>query len=150
MTPGWFYPEFWASKQPLQTMTWYAGNKQSRGKACQFNRCEPILFFGKPLRKYDSDYFAVSTTRDTVGDEKLGNLHPCAKPRALIMKLMKPQVEKGGILYDAFLGSGSSLLAAEDTNRTCYGMEIIPKYVQLAITRWELETGKKRVLCRTV
>jgi DNA modification methylase len=46
-------------------------------------------------------------------------------------------------VYDAFLGSGSTLIACEKINRICYGMEIDPVYCQVIIDRWELFTGKK-------
>ena len=44
---------------------------------------------------------------------------------------------------DLFLGSGSTLIAAEKTGRICYGMELDPKYIDVIIKRWEDYTGKK-------
>ena len=48
-------------------------------------------------------------------------------------------------IFDPFLGSGSTLIAAEKTNRICYGMELDPKYVDVIIKRWEDYTGKKAI-----
>ena len=47
------------------------------------------------------------------------------------------------MVLDLFLGSGSTLIACEKTNRKCYSMELDPKYVDVAIKRWEDFTGKK-------
>ena len=47
-----------------------------------------------------------------------------------------------GAIYDPFLGSGTTIIAAEKTNRICYGMEISPAYVDVIITRWQNFTGK--------
>ena len=49
-------------------------------------------------------------------------------------------------VYDPFLGSGTTLIAAEQLGRKCYGMEISPKYCDVIIQRWENATGKKAVL----
>ncbi len=47
------------------------------------------------------------------------------------------------IVLDLFLGSGSTLIAAEKTGRICYGMELDPKYVDVIVKRWEDYTGQK-------
>ena len=51
-----------------------------------------------------------------------------------------------GNVYDPFLGSGTTLIAAEQLGRTCYGMEISPQYVDVICSRWENLTGLKAVL----
>jgi DNA modification methylase len=48
-------------------------------------------------------------------------------------------------IYDGFCGSGSAIIAAEKLGRACYAMEIDPRYVQVAVTRWEQFTGKKAI-----
>ncbi len=48
----------------------------------------------------------------------------------------------GDIIYDPFLGSGTTLIAAEATHRICYGMELNPAYVDIIIARWQNFTGK--------
>lgn len=56
--------------------------------------------------------------------------------------------DKGGIVFDPFSGSGTAIIACEQSDRVCYAMEIDPTYVQLAIKRWEEFTGNKGVkLC---
>ena len=78
------------------------------------------------------------------GDERLGHATP--KPVAMIERCIKSSSEADGIVIEPFLGSGTTLIAAEKTNRKCYGMEISPKYCDVIIQRWENATGKKAVL----
>jgi DNA modification methylase len=48
-------------------------------------------------------------------------------------------------VLDSFLGSGNTLLAAERIGRICYGMELEPRYVDLAIRRWQKQTGERAI-----
>jgi DNA modification methylase len=50
---------------------------------------------------------------------------------------------KGDDVYDPFLGSGTTLIAAEQRGRRCFAMELDPRYVEVAVQRWEKFTGKK-------
>lgn len=72
-------------------------------------------------------------------------LHPTMKPVALCEKAIINSSEHNGIVLDLFLGSGSTLMACEKTNRICYGMELDPKYVDVIIKRWEDYTGNKAI-----
>lgn len=72
-------------------------------------------------------------------------LHPTMKPVELCEKAIKNSSNWDDIVMDLFLGSGSTLIACEKTNRICYGMEIDPKYVDVIIKRWEDFTGQKAV-----
>ena len=66
--------------------------------------------------------------------------HPTQKPVELLAWCMK-FVE--GTVFDPFLGSGTTLIAAEQLGRTCYGMEISPAYCDVIVKRWETLTGQK-------
>ena len=55
-------------------------------------------------------------------------------------------LRRGELVYDPFLGSGTTLAAAELTERVCYGIELDPKYVDVIIQRWQQLTGKKATL----
>jgi DNA modification methylase len=70
-------------------------------------------------------------------------LHPTMKPIDLIVFAMANSSKQDDIVLDLFLGSGSTLIAAEKTGRTCYGMELDPKYVDVIVKRWEDYTGNK-------
>lgn len=69
--------------------------------------------------------------------------HPTMKPIELIVKAITNSSKGEDLILDLFLGSGSTLIAAEKTERICYGMDIDPKYVDVIIKRWEDYTGKK-------
>jgi DNA modification methylase len=77
-----------------------------------------------------------------------GNLlamHPTVKPVALIADALLDCSAPGDIVLDSFLGAGSTLLAAQRIGRICYGMEIEPRYVDLAIRRWQAHTGGQAI-----
>ena len=67
--------------------------------------------------------------------------HPAVFPVALADEFLKAFSSPGAIAYEPFLGGGSSLIACEQTDRTCYGMEISPAYCDVIIRRWEAFTG---------
>ena len=75
------------------------------------------------------------------GEERLGHATP--KPVEMMERIMKSSAPSGAITIEPFLGSGSTLIAAEKTNRKCYGMELDPKYCDVIVKRWEDFTGKK-------
>ena len=59
----------------------------------------------------------------------------------------KPEhLRRGELVYDPFLGSGTTLAAAELNERVCYGIELDPKYVDVIVQRWQTLTGKKATL----
>jgi site-specific DNA-methyltransferase (adenine-specific) len=68
--------------------------------------------------------------------------HPTMKPVGLISNELLISSHKGGIVVDPFLGSGSTLVAAEQTGRVCYGFELEPKYCDIILKRWETLTGQ--------
>jgi len=73
-------------------------------------------------------------------------LHPTQKPVALAAEAIEKTTVTGSLVFDAFCGSGSTLIAAEQLNRKCYGMEISPQYCDVIVKRWENLTGKTAVL----
>ena len=72
--------------------------------------------------------------------------HPTMKPIALFAYLMGNSTAPQGLAYDPFLGSGTTLIAAEQLGRTCYGMEISPAYCDVIVKRWETLTGQTATL----
>lgn len=67
------------------------------------------------------------------------------KPVALIADALLDGSTRGDIVLDPFLGSGSTLMAAERTRRICRGIEIDPLYVDVAIRRWRRMTGEPAI-----
>lgn len=74
------------------------------------------------------------------------DLHPTMKPIPLFDYQIKNSTKSGDIVLDLFGGSGTSIMACEQDNRTCYTMEYDPKYVDVIIDRWEQFTGEKAKL----
>lgn len=72
-------------------------------------------------------------------------LHPTTKPVPLVQRAVENSSYPGNVVLDLFLGSGSSLIACERSGRTCYGIELEPAYVDVAVLRWEAFTGEKAV-----
>jgi len=70
-------------------------------------------------------------------------LHPTVKPVALVADALRDCSSRGEIVLDAFLGSGTTLIAAERTGRNCRGLELDPAYVDTAIRRWQALTGER-------
>ena len=69
--------------------------------------------------------------------------HPTMKPVELVENALLNNSKKGDLLLDIYLGSGTSIIASEQTGRTCYGSEIEPCYVDVIIKRWQEFTGKE-------
>jgi len=77
-----------------------------------------------------------------------GNLlavHPTVKPVRLIADAIMDCSARGDIVLDSFLGSGSTVIAAEKTGRRCFGIEIDPLYIDAIVRRWHAFTGKQAV-----
>ena len=74
------------------------------------------------------------------------DLHPTMKPVALCARLIQNSSKRGDKVIDFFGGSGSTLMACEETGRSCYAMELDVHYADVIITRWEEATGERAVL----
>jgi DNA modification methylase len=90
------------------------------------------------------DYAGVNSFGAT-RDRDLAD-HPTVKPIALVADAVRDVTNQGDIVLDAFMGSGTTLLAAERTGRAGYGTEIEPKYIDVAVKRWQEMTGGTAVL----
>lgn len=106
-----------------------------KGKRVWNNGLEPIDIYKK---------FYISSMGQ--GKKDAGaDLHPTMKPIKLLKDKIKISSSENGIVLDLFGGSGSTLIACEETNRCCRMMELDPKYVDVIIERWEKFTGRKAV-----
>lgn len=76
-------------------------------------------------------------------------LHPTVKPTAMLEDALLDVTKRDEIVLDPFLGSGSTLIAAEKTRRTCYGIELDPRYVDTALRRFEAIYQRQAVLEQT-
>lgn len=89
------------------------------------------------------DYPGVNTLKGN--RRKDLEMHPTVKPVSLVADAIRDCSRQGGIILDSFLGSGTTLMAAEKTGRICHGIELEPKYVDVAIRRWQQLTGQDAV-----
>ena len=106
---------------------------------------EPIFFtWTKKHIWYGNGKFHTSVW--DVDKPRKCDLHPTMKPIALVENAILNSTTEGDLVLDGFGGSGTTLIACEQLGRTCYMMEIDPKYVQVIINRWEAMTGEKAVL----
>jgi len=74
------------------------------------------------------------------------DLHPTMKPVALVERAIRNSSRKGDIVLDPFAGSGTTLIAAQETGRVARLLELDPRYVDVIIKRWEAMTGRSAVL----
>jgi DNA modification methylase len=72
--------------------------------------------------------------------------HSAQKPVELMRRPILNNTQRGDIVYDPFLGSGTTLVAAERTDRICYGLDLDPRYVDVIVRRWQNLTGNVAVL----
>ena len=110
-------------------------------------RHEPVMYGWTPGagHRWHGD-----RTQDSVWEAKAGvdlekKLHPTSKPVSIASRPIQNHTKNGEVVYDPFLGSGTTLIAAEQLGRKCYGMEISPAYCDVIVNRWEALTGKKAV-----
>ena len=92
-----------------------------------------------------SDYNSCSFSQSEKGESD----HKGRKPKDFIGWLIQSFTLEGDLVIDPFLGSGTTLLMAENLNRVCFGCEILPRYCKEIICRWENMTSQKAELLRT-
>jgi len=87
-------------------------------------------------------YSGVNSFSRSTEEGNLLELHPTVKPAALVADAILDCSKRGDIVLDPFLGSGTTLIAAERVGRVCYGLEIDELYVDTLVRRWQSFTGK--------
>lgn len=93
---------------------------------------------------FDSTVWEVNTLGGYLqaGEADQATEHSTQKP---VEVMQRPMRYHEGDVYEPFLGSGTTLIAAEQVGRRCYAMELSPRYVQVAIERWQAFTGREAV-----
>jgi hypothetical protein len=134
VTPGGNNLEFWMREFPPYCMApRILPNTQSPGRISQFAAWEPILFFGKKWgRKRHLDFFEFSSNFNS---KKQTFNHPCPKPVPLWQDLIENYTERNDVVYDCFAGSGTALVACQNTERISLAMEISPGYAAVCLQR---------------
>jgi DNA modification methylase len=101
----------------------------------------PHLFCGTPDQ--GTIWRAASPKMIMAGSVEAKHDHPAQKPVALFEIPIRNHLRPGEAVYDPFLGSGTTLVAAEALGRRCYGLELDPRYCQLILDRFAALTGKR-------
>src|SRR5436190_19319972 len=140
---GFLYPQqiIWNKGRTVLTRTHY------------WYQHEPAWY----VRKKNAPWFGKAGENSTIWDSASPKFimggsdeekfdHPTQKPVELMRRPILNHTKRGELIYDPFLGSGTTLAAAEITERICCGMELDPKYVDVIVQRWQQQSGKKAVL----
>src|SRR5271169_2737503 len=140
---GFLYPQqiIWNKGRAVLTRThyWYGH--------------EPIWY----VRKKNAPWYGKAGENSTIWDSPSPKFimggsdepkldHPTQKPVELMRRPILNHAKRGELVYDPFLGSGTTLAAAELTERVCCGIELDPKYVDVVVQRWQELTGREATL----
>ena len=114
---------YWHFRHEPCMMGWRQGSQPEHDSDHQFNSVWEIDWEGKA--------------------RIVGNEHPTQKPVEIFARPIRKHTRPGAICFEPFSGSGSQLIAAEQQGRRCYAMELEPRFVDVAVARWEKFTGRK-------
>ena len=140
---GFLYPQqiIWNKGRTVLTRThyWY------QHEPCWYVRKKNAPWFGKAGE--NSTVWDSASPKFIMGgsdEEKFD--HPTQKPVDLMRRPILNHTKRGELVYEPFLGSGTTLAAAELTERVCLGLELDPKYVDVIVQRWQTLSGKQATL----
>jgi DNA modification methylase len=132
-----------AGIEPRHEIIWLKNN-HVLGRVDYAYKHEPILYAWKEGgHKFYGDF---QTSILEYPKPQISDLHPTQKPVALIERLVSNSSRQSEIVYDPFLGSGTTLIACENLNRRCRAIELDPGYVGVTLERYFQATGIKPVL----
>ncbi len=143
---GFLYPQqiIWNKQRTVLTRThyWY------QHEPCWYVRKKNAPWFGKAgenstVWDSPSPKFIMGASKDP--DDVKQN-HPTQKPVELMRRPILNHLKRGQLVYDPFLGSGTTMAAAELTERVCLGIELDAKYVDVVVKRWQALTDKQTTL----
>jgi DNA modification methylase len=140
---GFVYPQqiIWDKGRTVLTRThyWY------QHEPCWYVRKPKAAWFGKAGE--NSTIWASPSPKFIMGGSDEDKFdHPTQKPVDLMRRPILNHTKRGEMVYEPFLGSGTTLAAAELTERVCCGIELDPKYVDVVVQRWQTLSGKKAKL----
>jgi DNA modification methylase len=140
---GFLYPQqiIWNKGRTVLTRThyWYGH------EPCWYVRKKNAPWFGK-AGENSTIWDSPSPKFIMGGSDEDKYDHPTQKPIELMRRPILNHLRRGEFVYDPFLGSGTTLAAAELTERICYGLELDAKYVDVVVQRWQQLTSKQATL----
>lgn len=128
----WKHEPFFYASHEGESVVWYGG--RTRATVWDFQKSEKELVeWAQKMRKYEqTGRFSVWT----IARESSNLLkHPTQKPVELIRHAIQNSSKSGDVVLDLFIGSGSALVACEQTKRTCYGMDLEPYWIRVTLQR---------------
>jgi len=112
---------------------------------CWYVRKKKAPWYGKPGEN-TTIWDAASPKMIMGGSDEQKFDHPTQKPVELMRRPILNHLQRGELVYDPFLGSGTTVAAAEITERICFGLELDPRYVDVVVDRWQQLTRKQATL----
>lgn len=122
---------------------WIVWDKQNTGNFADVELAWTSFDKGAKLYQWLWNGLCRKGDRKAEGSKRV---HPTQKPVGLLADILNDFSKENDNIFDGFGGSGSTLIACEQTNRNCYMIEYEPYYVDVIIARWEQFTGQKAVL----
>lgn len=107
------------------------------------------IHLGKNGRNRTNVWCAPGANRPGSSANEMLQHHATPKPVELIVDAILDVTHRGEVVLDPFLGSGTTLIAAEKTGRRCFGIELEPRFVDVTLARWMRKTGREPVLAAT-
>lgn len=148
LTPG--IKNVFHYRKPSWILCWFYG----AGTGCSqwgFSAWQPVMVWGKCPKlaagegRHPDGFQWMTSQEDAAQSKSTG--HACPKPVSVWRRFMDRLSNKTTTLvFDPFLGSGTTVIAAEQLGRKCYGIEIAPRYVDVIVRRWQKCTGKAATL----
>jgi DNA modification methylase len=122
-----------------RTLYWF------QHEPCWFVRKKNAAWYGKAGE--NSTIWASPSPKFIMGgSDETKYDHPTQKPVDLMRRPILNHLKRGEAVYEPFLGSGTTLAAAELTEQVCYGLEMDPKYVDVSVKRWQELSGQQAKL----
>jgi site-specific DNA-methyltransferase (adenine-specific) len=125
-----------------QTLVWVK-DTMVLGRSDYHYRHEAIFYGWAPGAAHRPPPDRTRTSVLEFDRPKASREHPTMKPLPLWAELVGNSTARGGLVYDPFAGSGTSIVACEQRGRVCRAMEIDPRYADVCVARWEKLTGRK-------
>ena len=133
-----------------QTIQWVKNNATFAPMGVDYHwKSEPIFYGWAPNAAHRYRGGRSQTTVWEIDRPSKSPEHPTMKPVELVLRAIENSSDRGHVVFDPFIGSGTTIIAAEQSNRSGYGMEIDPQYAQLVINRWEDFTGRSAEFQKT-
>lgn len=143
----WFGADYYAERLAAKNAgSWLVWDKRKESQAEAIGSEFELIWSRQrhKRRMLRHDWFGFLSSGDAA--EARAREHPTQKPTSLLRDIITQWGGTAGVIADPYLGSGSTLVAAEVLQRACYGVEIQPCYVDVTVTRWQNLTGKQATL----